>query len=171
MQAVIDKYRCRESIDGCSDKWCAKHTRQHRVSHNFYKYVESEWDRVCDDALCNSDNIESKKDGLRFLSIALVAREAHTDWFYSGQPCDGHKERERMLRAYRNSVKRETYALKHGIIDKMTAPILREIIRDRISQIAVVTVLEATTEENHAASQELGKKNTISTDPSSQTIS
>ncbi|KAK7926844.1 hypothetical protein PG985_003842 [Apiospora marii] len=99
--------------------------------------------------------IKSKKDGLRFLSIAIVARTAHTDWFYSGQPCHGHKARERKLRVNRNSVQRETYATKHVIVAKMTAPMIRETIRDRISQIPVATVAEGTTQENHAASQDI----------------
>ncbi|KAK8033587.1 hypothetical protein PG991_002985 [Apiospora marii] len=99
--------------------------------------------------------IESKKDGLRFLSIALVARQAHTDWFYSGQPCDGHKARERKPRVNRISGQRETYAMKHGIFAKMTALMIRETIRDRISQIPVARIAEGTTQENHAASQDI----------------
>ncbi|KAK8128715.1 hypothetical protein PG984_009823 [Apiospora sp. TS-2023a] len=158
-EAVIDTYRCPDPTDPySSDKWCAKHTLQHNVSHAFYKYVERNWDRVQGDALWNPKDIESKKDGLRFLTIVLVAREAHTDWFYQGKSCVGHQRREFRLSAKLSSVQRETFAMEYAIVSRTILPMVREVIRSQVSQVSASTTPETIIQEIDQSSEEICKK-------------
>ncbi|KAK8060608.1 hypothetical protein PG996_010538 [Apiospora saccharicola] len=161
-KAVVDTYRCPDSTDPCSSySWCAKHKLQHDVSHDFYKYVERKWDRIQGDALWNPKDIQSKKDGLRYLTIVLVARKAHTDWFYKGKPCVGHKKRELRLRDKLISVQRETFAMEHAIVPTMILPMIREVIRSRVSTISAAITPGETAQEADETPEENGMEEFI----------
>ncbi|KAK7926843.1 hypothetical protein PG985_003841 [Apiospora marii] len=132
-KALIDANSCLEFMDWYESDWCTKHTLQHRVSHDFYKDVEAEWDHV---RWSSREDAQSKQDELCLLSVAIAAREAHTDWFYQSQPDPGHKSRERELRSKRETVKLEVYAMEHAIVTKMSKPLIQETIRPHIKQVS-----------------------------------
>ncbi|KAK8080865.1 hypothetical protein PG997_008683 [Apiospora hydei] len=148
-KAAIELVPCQNPTNCYRDNFCEKHSIQHDISHNLYKDVEAEWERLKWDALFDSDDAKSKHDGLVFLSIVLVAREAHTDWFYQGVPDPGHETHEQGLRADRDSVVAAIYAMEHGIVAKMTNPLVREVIRSHINRISTHKLPQPTLGENN----------------------
>ncbi|KAK8052527.1 hypothetical protein PG993_003912 [Apiospora rasikravindrae] len=153
-KAAIDSVPCSNPTKSCQDNYCEKHSIQHDVSYHFYKDVEAKWERLKWDALCDSEDAQSKHDGLTFLSIVLVAREAHTDWFYQGVPEPGHQRHEQRLRSNRDSVVTAIYALEHGIVAKMTNPLIREVIRNYVTQISAQDFPQPTLGENEQSTEE-----------------
>ncbi|KAK8033588.1 hypothetical protein PG991_002986 [Apiospora marii] len=103
---------------------------------HFYKDVEEEWDSVKYGALYGSEDAESKQAGLRLLSVVIAAREAHTEWFYSGEPDPNHKDHEHELRSSRETVIKGVYDMEYAIVTNMSKPLIQEIIRSHIKQVS-----------------------------------
>ncbi|KAK8105313.1 hypothetical protein PG999_008672 [Apiospora kogelbergensis] len=129
-KAIFEQVRCGSTTGSYQRYWCEKHEAQHKVSHDFYKDVENEWERR-EDTFWNSETTKDKTEGLRLLSIVLVARQSHNEWFYESQPDDGHEDHELELRSSRQYLCRETYALGYAIAIRMTPEAIKNVIRER----------------------------------------
>ncbi|KAK8119591.1 uncharacterized protein PG998_004217 [Apiospora kogelbergensis] len=129
-KAIFKQVRCSSTTGSYQRYWCEKHEAQHKVSHDFYKDVENEWKRR-EDTFWNSETTKDKTEGLRLLSIVLVARQSHNEWFYESQPDDGHEDHELELRSSRQYLCRETYALGYAIATRMTPEAIKNVIRER----------------------------------------
>ncbi|KAK8867718.1 hypothetical protein PGQ11_006296 [Apiospora arundinis] len=125
-KATIYLIRCTSAAEHYHNDWCAKHTVQRRVSHNFYKDVEEEWERTKWSAFSDSGGPHGV-----VLWRGTRAKTIKTTSDSSGQTI---------------TLCEKTFSMEYGIVTKMSDGLVKEVIRDSISRVPVTGIPTSWTE-------------------------
>ncbi|KAK6827631.1 hypothetical protein PG987_010972 [Apiospora arundinis] len=137
-KATIYLIRCTSAAEHYHNDWCAKHTVQHRVSHNFYKDVEEEWEQTKWSAFSDSD--------FDFSLPSLMPGRATRSGSLEGYPSQNRQDHERQLWSDYYSLRKELFGMEYGIVTKMSDGLVKEMIRDSISRVPVTGIPTSSTE-------------------------
>ncbi|KAK8042917.1 hypothetical protein PG994_013400 [Apiospora phragmitis] len=107
---------------------------QERVIYRFLKDTE---DRCRLKGLNNLDEVENKRVYLILMSLMIVTREAHRDWFYLGQNCPNHIRHEVEISDDWVSVKKHLWKMEYGICMEQSEVSLREVIRNILNGMSI----------------------------------
>ncbi|KAK8033589.1 hypothetical protein PG991_002987 [Apiospora marii] len=145
MKGHTDNYlltHARVDPSGCSNltvhcqSWCQKHLEQKDALHKFYHTTDDRWECLKrSSGLRDTQDTVTKQAAITLLAVTLVARQAMTDWFYKGEPEDGHADHEWELSSHLKTTRNSLFGMKYGIIILIPELELREIIRKALIQI------------------------------------
>ncbi|KAK8128717.1 hypothetical protein PG984_009825 [Apiospora sp. TS-2023a] len=111
--------------------WYEDHFKQRKFLHTSYHPVEDQHEYLnpveVDDL---EGDMKIKGIWIVLLSVALVARNALTDWFYKDQSVFGHAEWEWILISHRAVTRKRLFYMGYGIITNNSDLVLRENIRN-----------------------------------------
>lgn len=115
--------------------YCNKHRFQERALYYFYKLVERkcEWYQYKE---LESDDISKLAEAHYLLSVAIGARQVHTDQYFRDDHCEGHELRVRWLKSDRNKIEESILRADYGIIGQQEVTQgIREILLEAVEKV------------------------------------
>ncbi|OTB09973.1 glycoside hydrolase family 3 protein [Daldinia sp. EC12] len=100
--------------------YCKKHRCQERALYYYYKQTEREWER-CGGTGFNSEDMGKLSRAHQLLSIAIAARQVHTNRYFRDDHCEGHQMRVYWLQSERSDIERSILLAGFGILGEREA--------------------------------------------------
>ncbi|KAI1378069.1 hypothetical protein F4677DRAFT_443983 [Hypoxylon crocopeplum] len=85
-------------------RYCADHYRQERLVYDFYKAHEASWEYYQEERDCSLSDITTQTKAHNHLTLAILARELHTEWFFGRGDCWAHEDHVHILRCERRTI-------------------------------------------------------------------
>ncbi|KAK8060610.1 hypothetical protein PG996_010540 [Apiospora saccharicola] len=113
--------------------WCEAHPKQREFLHTFNHTAEDQREFLNPVELDDLEgDVEIKRIEIVLLTVALVAGNALTDWFYKGQSDFGHAEWEFVLTPRRAVARKRLFYMGYGIITNNSDFVLQRNIRNAL---------------------------------------